>query len=65
MKGVEDMPFDFDVLMEIFSNEDVEIGDNLSPNVRLHGPIIGTRFDAYYDVTIYEDGYEERYYVGD
>lgn len=36
-----------------------------TPLERLHGPVIGTRCDAYHDVTIYADGYEDRYYLGD
>lgn len=31
----------------------------------VHGKVVGTRFDPYHDVTIYEDGHEERYYIGD
>ena len=31
----------------------------------VHGKIIGTRFDPYHDVTVYEDGHEEKYYIGD
>lgn len=27
--------------------------------------IVKTRFDPYHDVTVYEDGYEERYNIGD
>ncbi len=30
-----------------------------------HGKIVGHRFDPYHDVTIYEDGYEERFYIGE
>ncbi len=30
-----------------------------------HGKPIGTRFDAYHDVTVYEDGHEEQFYIGD
>ena len=31
----------------------------------VHGRIVKTRFDPYHDVKVYEDGYEERYYIGD
>ncbi len=48
---------------------DGEIIPDLTPrptsNEKLHGKVVGTRMDPYYDVTIYEDGYEKRYYVGD
>lgn len=30
-----------------------------------HGPVIGYRQDAYNDITIYADGFEERFYIGD
>lgn len=36
-----------------------------SPNEMLHGKVVGTRMDPYHNVTIYEDGYEDRYYLGD
>lgn len=46
---------------------DVEYLFNREPTSleRLHGSVIGTRFDGYNDVTIYADGYEDRYYLGD
>lgn len=34
-------------------------------NEKRHGKIVSTRFEPYHDVTVYEDGYEERYYIGD
>lgn len=30
-----------------------------------HGAFVEVRQEAYCDVKIYEDGYEERYYIGD
>lgn len=30
-----------------------------------HGKLVQIRFDAYYDVYIYEDGHEEYFYIGD
>ena len=30
-----------------------------------HGKMIDYRFEAYYDVKVYEDGYEEWFYIGD
>lgn len=32
---------------------------------RVHGPVINRRMDAYHDVTVYADGHEERFYIGD
>lgn len=31
----------------------------------VHGRVVETRFDPYHDVTVYEDGHEERYNIGD
>lgn len=31
----------------------------------IHGRIVDVRFDAYHDVTVYEDGFEERNYIGE
>ena len=31
----------------------------------VHGKIVDIRFEAYHDVTVYEDGHEERFYIGD
>lgn len=39
--------------------------DHRTPNEKEHGPVVGSRMDPYHDVTIYADGYEERYYIGD
>ena len=30
-----------------------------------HGPVVMYRQDAYHDVLIYADGFEERFYIGD
>lgn len=30
-----------------------------------HGPVIGYRQDAYNDITVFADGPEERFYIGD
>lgn len=32
---------------------------------RLHGPVVDYRMESYHDVRVYEDGYEERMYIGD
>mgnify|MGYP006990143845 CR=1 FL=1 len=37
----------------------------LSPLEQIHGKVVGYRQEAFYDVTVYADGYEYRYYVGD
>lgn len=36
---------------------------NKKPNP--HGKVIDRRCEAYHDVVVYEDGYEERFYIGD
>lgn len=35
------------------------------PKESEHGPVVGYRMDAYNDITIYADGYEEQFYIGD
>ncbi len=30
-----------------------------------HGRVVDTRMEPYHDVTVYEDGYEDWYYLGD
>lgn len=35
------------------------------PKKSEHGEIVSVRFEAYCDVTVYEDGYESRRYIGD
>ncbi len=30
-----------------------------------HGKLVEVRQEAYHDVYVYEDGYEERFYIGD
>lgn len=30
-----------------------------------HGPVIGYRQDAYNDITVFADSFEERFYIGD
>lgn len=33
--------------------------------VKPHGKVVDFRQEAFYDVTVYEDGYEDRFYIGD
>ena len=40
-------------------------GENTSLQSQTHGRLVEYRFDAYHDVKVYEDGYEEKYYIGD
>ena len=35
------------------------------PRKNPHGEVVERRMEAYHDVVVYEDGYEERYYIGD
>ena len=32
---------------------------------QIHGEVISSRMEPYHDVTVYEDGYEDWYYIGD
>lgn len=40
-------------------------GETKTPNQKIHGEIIKRRCIAFYDVFIYEDGFEEYFYIGD
>lgn len=53
-----------DIAMGILMG-DIEPEEKLFPVERLHGKVVGSRMDPYHDVTIYEDGYEDRHYIGD
>lgn len=54
---------DIDIALGIVTGEiETEQKEVVHP---IHGKIVGTRFDPYHDVTVYEDGYEEKYYIGD
>ena len=39
--------------------------DNCVTKQSEHGKVVDYRMEAYCDVMVYEDGYEERYYIGD
>lgn len=55
---------DIDIFLGIV-NEEIEPDDSPSPMEKIHGKVVGTRWEPYHDVTIYEDGYEDWYYIGD
>lgn len=58
---------DFDIAYGFMTGE-IEPSPNIdhrTPNEKEHGQVVGSRMDPYHDVTIYADGYEERYYIGD
>ena len=42
-----------------------EIGEVIEYRHPVHGKIVDVRFDSWRDVTVYEDGYEESFYIGD
>ena len=55
-------------ISEIFSAlEDAENvpEDEWNTQVGEHGEIVSFRQEAFYDITVYADGYEDRFYVGD
>ena len=39
--------------------------DHRTPNEKEHCPVVGSRMEPYHDVTIYADGFEDWYYIGD
>lgn len=57
------MKFNHD--LDIFF-DDAELPDRTMTSMeQAHGKMIGRMADAYHDITIYEDGTEESYYLGD
>lgn len=38
---------------------------NSKPKVGKHGKVVDFRQTAYHDITVYEDGYEDWFYIGD
>ena len=51
-----------------FLTEEIEPSPNIdhrTPNEKEHGPVVAARMEAYHDVTVYADGYEDWYYIGD
>lgn len=57
------MKFNHDI--DIFF-DDAELPDRTITSMeQAHGKMIDRRTDAYHDITVYEDGTEESYYLGD
>ena len=48
-----------------FVNETVGAPPQLSPMEKIHGKVVETRMEPYHDGTVYEDGYEDWFYIGD
>ena len=65
LEAVEKGMDDVSIALGILDGEIISDPNKLTPNEKLHGKVVDTRMDPYHDVTIYEDGYEERYYIGD
>lgn len=55
---------DIDVFMGIV-DETIGMRQQLSPMEKVHGKFIEARMEAYHDVVVYEDGYEDKDYIGD
>ena len=51
---------DFNEVMNIFYGDTTTL---LKMNE--HGRLVERRFEAYHDVSIFEDGHEDWYYIGD
>lgn len=57
-----------DLLLDVkkaFDNEEIIPSSKPSRLEQLHGKIVGTRTEPYHDVTVYEDGYEDWFYIGE
>ena len=56
---------DFDIALGFMEGYITPSRPHLTPLEKAHGKIVARRMDTYYDVTIYEDGYEDCYPIGD
>lgn len=56
---------DFDIALGFMEGYITPTQPHLTPLEKAHGNIVARRMDPYYDVTIYEDGYEDYYPIGD
>ena len=56
---------DIDIALGIVTGELEDEQEPAEYRDPVYGRIVKTRFDPYHDVKVYEDGYEERYYIGD
>lgn len=56
---------DFDIAIGIVMGEIEPDPNKLTPMEKMHGKIISVEQTAFHDITTYEDGHEERYYIGD
>lgn len=55
---------DIDIFLGI-CNEEIIPSSKPSHLEQLHGKIVGARTEPYHDVTVYEDGYEDWFYIGE
>lgn len=55
---------DFDIALGFMEGYITPSRPHLTPLEKAHGKIVARRMDTYYDVTIYEDGYEDYYPIG-
>lgn len=55
---------DIDIFLGI-CNEEIIPSSKLSRLEQLHGKIVGARTEPYHDVTVYEDGCEDWFYIGE
>lgn len=56
---------DIDIALGIVTGELEDESEPAEYRDPVHRRIVKTRFDPYHDVKVYEDGYEERYCIGD
>ena len=54
-----------DVLEYFETGKKAEWMKKKNPGLIDHGKVVERRCEPFYDVTVYEDGYESRFYVGD
>ena len=56
---------DIDIALGFLDGSVIPTKEHKTPMEKEHGKIAGYRMDPYHDVAIYEDGYEDRFYIGE
>ena len=54
---------DIDIFLGICNDEITSSFPSLME--RLHGKVVSVRTEAYHNIVVYKDGYEDWYYIGD
>ena len=54
-----------DMIPDANGNQVLPEKSGYTPLTKLHGEVVGYRMEPYHDVTVYADGYEDWFYIGE